>query len=100
MRGRFQSQSRITLKFTRAVCVHDIGLTLVTLIALFGAALRSPAQSPPIRAPLGVFVHFSIEDALNRYDGPTPATEADYRAYLNPIEQALLADPAISGITV
>ena len=78
-----------------------LAVLLAALAAFFVAAPRSSAQSPTIRTPLGVFAHISIEDALNRYNGlPTPATEAHYRAYLSPIYEALLADPAISGITV
>ncbi len=101
MRGRSLSHSPNRFNFPRAAWVRDIGLTLVAVIALCVTAPRSHGQSTPaIRTPLGVFVHFSIEDALNRYNGPTPATEADYRAYLIQTYQPLLADPAISGITV
>ena len=112
MTGRSVPDSPITIKSpVRLPFVHGfsldafarkgIGLTFVAAIALLVSAPRSQAQIPPsVRTPLGVFVHFSIEDALQRYNGPTPATETDYRNYLNPIYTALLADPAISGITV
>jgi hypothetical protein len=70
------------------------------LMALSGFAPRSGAQVPNVRTPLGVYAHINIEDALQGYNGPNPATEADYRAYLNKIYTGLLADPAISGITV
>ena len=76
-----------------------LALSMLAAICLLAPQLR--AQFPPnIRTPLGVFAHISIEDALERYNGPTPATPADYRAYLKAIYTGLLADPAISGITV
>lgn len=114
MRGRSLSQSPITFTFKTAVYVRDvydllsnevvfrgIGLTLIAAIALLVSAPQLHSQSQPsVRTPLGVFAHISIEDALQSYNGPTPATEAGYRAYLDQIYEGLLADPAISGITV
>jgi hypothetical protein len=76
-----------------------LALSMLAGICVFTPPLRAQF-APKIRTPLGVFAHVSIEDALGRYKGPTPATSADYRAYLQAIYTGLLADPAISGITV
>ena len=54
---------------------------MLAVVCLFALPLR--AQLPPnIRSPLGVFAHISVEDALKRYNGPTPATPGDYHTYL------------------
>jgi hypothetical protein len=53
---------------------------------------------PSIRTPLGVYAHINIEDANSRYKGtPTPA---NLHANLQKIYAGLLADTAISGLTV
>jgi hypothetical protein len=87
-------------RHSRALIAAPSALLLVVVTTLFVSAPRAYAQSPIIRTPLGVYAHINIEDALNRYKGQTPATSADLHNYLKMIYQNLLADPAISGLTV
>jgi Beta-galactosidase len=55
------------------------------------------AQSPAnIRAPLGVYVKVDVQDAINGYNGPASLLHS----YLQNLYATLLADPAISGITI
>src|SRR5580704_895555 len=55
------------------------------------------AQSPAnIRAPLGVYVKVDVQDAINGYNGPA----SQLHSYLQSLYATLLADPAISGLTI
>ena len=84
-----------------AVSIQKFGAALVVLMGLSVSAPPSYPQTPaPVRTPLGVFAHLSIEDALKRYKGSANPTEDDLRAYLRNIYTGLLLDPAISGITI
>lgn len=74
-------------------------LVLLTVLTFFVPQAHSQLPNSA-RTPLGVYAHISIEDALAKYPGRLPATQAQYRAYLFPIFQKLLADPAISGLAV
>jgi len=60
-------------------------------------ASLSWAQSPAnIRAPLGVYVKVDVQDAINGYNGPA----SQLHSYLQGLYASLLADPAISGLTI
>ncbi len=90
--------SPIYRRHNRALIAAPSALLLAVLTALLISAPRSLAQNPTIRTPLGVFAHINIEDANSRYKGtPTPA---NLHANLQKIYTGLLADPAISGLTV
>jgi uncharacterized protein (TIGR03437 family) len=55
------------------------------------------AQSPAnIRAPLGVYVKVDVQDAIDGYNGPA----GQLHSYLQGLYASLLADPAISGLTI
>ena len=60
-------------------------------------ASSSWAQSPAnIRAPLGVYVKVDVQDAINGYNGPA----SQLHSYQQDLYESLLADPAISGLTI
>jgi uncharacterized protein (TIGR03437 family) len=60
-------------------------------------ASLSWAQSPAnIRAPLGVYVKVDVQDAIDGYNGPA----SQLHSYLQGLYASLLADPAISGLTI
>jgi uncharacterized protein (TIGR03437 family) len=66
------------------------------MLALLCAGL-SWAQSPAnIRAPLGVYVKVDVQDAIDGYNGPA----SQLHSYLQGLYASLLADPAISGLTI
>ena len=68
-------------------------------ILLLASLCASPswAQSPAnIRAPLGVYVKVDVQDAINGYNGPA----SQLHSYLQGLYASLLADPAISGLTI
>jgi hypothetical protein len=69
-----------------------------SLILAFAAPSRSSVQS--IRRPLGVYAKVDIETALSGFTGPAPLTPAQQHADLRNLFADLLANPAISGITV
>jgi uncharacterized protein (TIGR03437 family) len=65
-------------------------------LALLCASL-SWAQSPAnIRSPLGVYVKVNVQDAIDGYNGPA----SQLHPYLQGLYASLLADPAISGLTI
>ncbi len=65
-------------------------------LALLCASL-SWAQGPAnIRAPLGVYAKVDVQDAINGYNGPA----SQLHSYLQSLYASLLADPAISGLTI
>jgi uncharacterized protein (TIGR03437 family) len=49
-----------------------------------------------IRAPLGVYVKVDVQDAIDGYNGPA----SGLHSYLQSLYASLLADPAISGLTI
>ena len=57
------------------------------------------ASAAGIRKPLGVYVKADVGDAIGSYPGKSP-TEAELHLYLRSLYASLLADPAISGITL
>jgi uncharacterized protein (TIGR03437 family) len=60
-------------------------------------ATHSWAQSlANIRAPLGVYVKVDVQDAIDGYNGPA----SQLHSYLQGLYASLLADPAISGLTI
>lgn len=65
------------------------------LASLF--ASLSWAQSPPnIRSPLGVYLKVDVPLAISGYNGPA----SQLHSYLQSLYASLLADPAISGLTI
>lgn len=53
-----------------------------------------------VRSPLGVYVHVDIETAISGYTGPSSPGDTELHKYLRNLYEGVLADPAISGITV
>lgn len=89
-----------------SLTVHP-ALVILALLTFFVPQLRSQMrwETPnSVRTPLGVYAHIDIENALAKYNGPVPTNPAErlrvYRAYLDPIYEKLLANPAISGLIV
>ena len=71
-------------------------LTVSWILASLCASLCC-AQSPAnIRAPLGVYVKVDVQDAINGYNGPA----SQLHSYLQGLYSSLLADTAISGLTI
>ncbi len=68
-------------------------------LALLCTSLPWIANSASIRQPLGVYVKVDIEVAIKGYPGATPSASV-LHPYLQKLYATLLADPAISGITV
>jgi uncharacterized protein (TIGR03437 family) len=64
--------------------------------ALFCASSSPIATAASIRAPLGVYVKVDVQDAINGYNGPA----SQLHSYLQGLYASLLADPAISGLTI
>lgn len=76
------------------------------IVAAFVLLLLNPttsaraAEDRQPRAPLGVYAHISIEDAIRDDEGsPIPPVAPDVRRDLRRVYRGLLDDPAISGIT-
>ncbi len=68
--------------------------------ALALVSLPWTAHAGSIRKPLGVYVHVEVADAIGTYPGSATPTPAKLHAYLRSLYASLLADPAISGITL
>lgn len=64
--------------------------------ALFCVAISPMAAADSIRAPLGVYVKVNVQDAIDGYNGPA----SQLHSYLQSLYASLLADPAISGLTI
>ena len=64
--------------------------------ALLCASLPWAASAASIRQPLGVYVKVDVQDAINGYNGPA----SQLHSYLQSLYASLLADPAISGLTI
>jgi uncharacterized protein (TIGR03437 family) len=65
-------------------------------LALLCASLFGTASSAGARAPLGVYVKVDVQDAIDGYNGPA----SQLHSYLQNLYETLLADPAISGLTI
>ena len=68
-------------------------------LAFACGSLSSPSNAAGIRKPVGVYVKVDVGDAIGSYPGKAPA-EAELHLYLRSLYASLLADPAISGITL
>ncbi len=75
------------------------GNRIVSNACLLLALLCANRSWADIRKPLGVYVHVDIGDAIGSYPGSSP-TLAQLHTYLRSLYASLLADPAISGITL
>ena len=60
------------------------------------ASLSWGQSSANLRAPLGVYVKVDVQDAIDGYNGPA----GQRHSYLQGLYANLLADPAISGLTI
>ncbi len=58
------------------------------------------AGSAAIRQPLGVYAHVDVGDAIGSYPGTASPSLTQLHSYLRSLYASLLADPAISGITL
>jgi hypothetical protein len=73
----------------------------VCLAFVLGCASLSQADDwKSVRGPLGVYAHTDIETAINNYPGPASPTTKELHSYLHKLYADLLADHAISGITL
>jgi uncharacterized protein (TIGR03437 family) len=63
---------------------------------LLCATLSCAQSSSSIRKPLGVYVKVDVQDAIDGYSGPA----SQLHSYLQSLYATLLADPAISGLTI
>ncbi len=63
------------------------------------AGLPWAASGAGVRKRLGVYVHVDVGDAIGSYPGSKP-TLAQLHSYLQSLYAKLLADPAVSGITL
>jgi hypothetical protein len=91
----------------------SISPTVCWALLLAGASLshaddsQIPGRLPPLvvhNIPLGVYVHVDVEDEINIFQkqspGKTPLPEAVLRSDLRQLEATMLANPAVSGITL
>ena len=69
-------------------------------LALLCVSLPWPGFAADIRKPLGVYAHIDVADAIGSYPGSGTPTQAQLHTYLRSLYASLLADPAISGITL
>ena len=68
---------------------------------LLGCASVSQADDwKSVRRPLGVYAHLDIETAINNYPGSGTPTAEELHSYLRNLYASMLADRAISGITL
>ncbi len=93
-------------------CSRFVAVCLLVLGGLFVTSLWAQDQDygqggsyghpfgPDLRGPLGVYAHLDIETAINNYPGSGTPTVEELRSYLRKLYATLLADPAISGITL
>ena len=66
------------------------------ILASLCASLSWAQSTANIRAPLGVYVKVDVQDAIDGYNGPA----SQLHSYLQSLYASLLADPAISGLTI
>src|ERR1700691_3089227 len=69
-------------------------------LALPCAGLSWADSSANTRKPLGVYAHVDVGDAIGSYPGSASPSAAQLHYYLRSLYASLLADPAISGITL
>ena len=75
--------------------------TIIACLALLVCAAVAQADaSRGIRRPLGVYAKVNVEDAIKGYPGSVTPSPAQLHSYLRALYADLLANPAISGITV
>ena len=78
---------------------NRIALNAWSLSILVCASLPGVTRAASIRKPLGVYAHVDVGDAIGSYPGSSPAL-AQLHSYLQSLYASLLANPAISGITL
>ena len=88
-----------------AVCLLVLGSLFATSLSAQdrdygqGASNQRPF-GPDLRGPLGVYAHLDIETAINNYPGSGTPTAEELHSYLRNLYASILADRAISGITL
>ena len=65
-------------------------------LAFLCGSLFGVASSAAARGPLGVYAKVDVQSAINGYNGPA----SQLHSYLQSLYATLLADPAISGLTI
>src|ERR1700720_1987644 len=91
-----------TKPFAAAIIVATSSVCLALFLV---CASRSRANAwnddwQNMRWPLGVYVKVDVETAINGYPGPVSPSPAELHHYLRRLYAGLLANPAISGITI
>jgi uncharacterized protein (TIGR03437 family) len=66
------------------------------IVALLCASVSWAQSTANIRSPLGVYVKVDVQDAISGYNGPA----SQLHSYLQNLYASLLADAAISGLTI
>src|SRR5579863_4976325 len=80
----------------RIISARRIGSHAWAGLALLCASPPWAASAGSIRQPLGVYVKADVQDAIDGYNGPA----SGLHPYLQSLYASLLADPAISGLTI
>ena len=78
---------------------NGVGNRILKALWILVSLCASPSwaqSSANIRAPLGVYVKVDVQDAIDGYSGPA----GQLHSYLQGLYANLLADPAISGLTL
>jgi len=76
--------------------------TIIAWLAMLfvPAAVARADASQGVRRPLGVYAKINVEDAIQGYPGSGTPSPVQLHSYLRAFYADLLANPAISGITV
>jgi hypothetical protein len=87
------------------IALIDISTMCRTIIACWAllfvcVAVPQADASQAIRRPLGVYAKVDVETAIQGYPGSVTPSPAQLHSYLRALYADLLANPAISGITV
>jgi hypothetical protein len=90
---------------TVAAAIIAVAMSSACLALFLVCASRSRANAwnddwQNMRWPLGVYVKVDVETAINGYPGPVSPSPAELHRYLRKLYAGLLANPAISGITI
>src|SRR5271170_4067399 len=73
----------------------------LALLSVYASLPQASASSDDdTRRPLGVYVKVDVETAISGYPGSVSPLPEDLHLYLRRLYAGLLANPAISGITV
>ncbi len=72
----------------------------ISVYATLAQADTSEDYWQRVRTPVGVYVKVDVETAINGYPGSVSPSPEELHRYLRQLYGSLLADPAISGITV